>query len=354
MLLFQGDSGGPLACQNKNKRWIVFGIRTVSLGCNKAAIFASTVKYINWIKEQTAQEGKPFIPRVSHTSESENKPEQRRQNSEKPKIKVLNQVINTPREGRSNLAVAAIVPYEGIHQLAITEPNILVTVDVRESTTLTANPVLIRSNNVRIIGPPEPTIVERALKENRPVPRPSNDNKVEPPAGFHKNTTIKPIVSLTGTGKVKRPNVTDKQSRRKTVTSSVPKRETTDSKAEATAKKIKATQRPDSTLGVTVNTEIPEKIVAKQVPAKSTAVRTPIIRAQEEPGTVGRSRKLNGKRPPQQARNIEEGNTEGQKAENSETLTKSELTFVFGVAIFFLIFMCFLLLIIGIVFLDKY
>ncbi|XP_078504051.1 uncharacterized protein LOC144762682 [Lissotriton helveticus] len=348
----KGDSGGPLACQNRNKTWIVFGIRTVSLSCNKAAIFASTVKYINWIKEKTAQEGKPFIPQVSLTPESENKPGQGRGKIQKTTLKVLYEVINTPGEETPNMAVVANEPYEEIgpfHHLSITEPNV-VKEDVRDST-LTENPVLTRSNYVGKLGLQESTVAESAFKEPTPVPRASKVEEEPPEEEFNKNTNLKPGARRTGTRKVKKKKIRDKNSRTKKVTSSESKKKTANSKTQATA-----TERPDGALGLPAAMDIPEKIVEQPEPepATSTAVRPPIISAQEEPKAFRKSRKLEGKRPRQLARNIGLESAEGQKTENSETLTNSELLFAFGVAMFFLLFMCFLLSILGFAFLGGF
>ncbi|XP_043916181.1 serine protease 52-like [Protopterus annectens] len=69
----KGDSGGPLACQDrKSKVWILAG--AVSFGsseCSGATVFTRLSNYISWVKYQTAEAGRPFIPYVSKGAASE-------------------------------------------------------------------------------------------------------------------------------------------------------------------------------------------------------------------------------------------------------------------------------------------
>nr|XP_021501276.1 serine protease 52-like [Meriones unguiculatus] len=64
----QGDSGGGLVCnkkKGKNKStWYQLGIVSWGVGCGKEnfpGVYTKVTRYLKWISEETAKEGKPYV-----------------------------------------------------------------------------------------------------------------------------------------------------------------------------------------------------------------------------------------------------------------------------------------------------
>ncbi|XP_075450870.1 chymotrypsinogen B-like isoform X2 [Ascaphus truei] len=67
------DSGDSLVCQYwGNNAWTLCGVVSMAVStCEDTIIFARTARYITWMKEVTAMEGKPLIPEIPEMNEQQ-------------------------------------------------------------------------------------------------------------------------------------------------------------------------------------------------------------------------------------------------------------------------------------------